>query len=324
MRATRVLAPGKIEIVETPKPALRPGHVLVRTKQVSLCGSDYHSIYFAPPAAYPLPPGVSGHEMVGVVEAVDAPGSALRPGDVALTLVPNNQAMAEYSLAKEEHVLVLPNGKPLDHLLQAQQLGTILYAAKHLPASVVDKNVVVIGQGSAGLWWNWMLRRFGAHRVISVDLQAHRLAVSKAYGATHTVHNATVDAVEAVREILRGDLPDVVVEAAGEADTIRMAVAMVKKHGAILFFGVPRLETLEFPFMEYFRKTALARTIVGALTDPGHSCTRLAIDLIARGEANVGPMLTHHFSFDQVLDAYELQCTRDEGAIKIVVDMPAA
>jgi threonine dehydrogenase-like Zn-dependent dehydrogenase len=323
MRATRVVAPGQIEVIETAKPELRPGTVLVRTKQVSLCGSDYHSIYHSAPSAYPSAPGVSGHEMVGVIEAIDAPNVPFRVGDVALTLAPNNQAMAEFYLARPEHILVLPNGKPLDHLLQAQQLGTIIYACKFLPNTVLDKDVAVIGQGSAGLWWNYMLRRMGARRLIAVDLQAHRLAVSKFYGATHTVHNVTTDAIDGVREILGGQLPDVVIEAAGEPETICMAVRMVCKHGSILFFGVPRLETLEFPFMELFRKTCLARTIVGATQDPGQSCTWLAIDLIARGEAEVGPMITHHFPFEQVLDAYELQTTRDEGAIKIVVDMPA-
>jgi L-iditol 2-dehydrogenase len=48
----------------------------------------------------------------------------------------------------------------------------------------------------------------------------------------------------------------------------------------------------------------------------------MALDLIAKGEADVGPMLTHHFPFSQVIDAFELQTTRDEGAIKIVVDFP--
>ncbi len=323
MRATQVIAPGQIEIVETPKPELQPGHVLVRTKQVSLCGSDYHSIYFSAPHAYPLPVGTSGHEMVGVVEAVGVENSSIRVGDLALTLAPNNQAMAEYYLAREDHVLVLPSGQPLDHLLQAQQLGTIIYASKHLPSPVLDKNVVVIGQGSAGLWWDWMLRRLGARTVIAVDLQAHRLAAANHYGATHTVHNAQADAIEGVREILRGELPDVVIEAAGEADSIRLAVSMVKRHGNILFFGVPRLSNMEFPFSEFFRKCVLSRTIVGATSDPNQSCTWLAIDLIARGEANVAPMITHHFPFEQVLDAYELQATRDEGAIKIVVDMPS-
>jgi threonine dehydrogenase-like Zn-dependent dehydrogenase len=219
-------------------------------------------------------------------------------------------------------LLVLPHSKPLDYLLQAQQLGTIIYAAKHLPTSVIAKTVAVIGQGSAGLWWNYMMRRLGARRVIAIDLQAHRLAVSKHYGATDTVHNADRDAVQAVSELTGGEMVDVVIEAAGEETTIPLAVELVKRHGAILFFGVPRLDTLEFPFFTFFRKCILARAIVGALSDPNHECTRMALDLIAKGEADVGPMLTHHFPFSQVIDAFELQTTRDEGAIKIVVDFP--
>jgi len=157
--------------------------------------------------------------------------------------------------------------------------------------------------------------------VIAIDLQAHRLAVAKQYGATHTVHNVEISALDGVREILGGALPDVVVEAAGEAETICMAVELVRRHGAILYFGVPRLEMVNYPFWDLFRKCALTRTIVGATSDPGQSCTWLAIDLIHRGEANVGPMISHHFPFDQVLDAFELQRTRDEGAVKIVVDV---
>jgi threonine dehydrogenase-like Zn-dependent dehydrogenase len=199
-------------------------------------------------------------------------------------------------------------------------LGTIIYASKHLPTSAVAKSVAVIGQGSAGLWWNYMMRRLGARQVIAVDLQGHRLAISKQYGATHTVHNVDVDAVSAVRELTGGEMVDIVIEAAGEADTIRMAVSLIKRNGAILYFGVPRLETLEYPFFELFRKTALVRTIVGALSDPNHECTRMALDLINSGEANVGPMITHHFPFARVVEAFELQTTRDEGAVKIVVD----
>lgn len=321
MRATQVMAPGEIRVIDIPKPTLKPGHALVRTKQVSLCGSDYHTIYYSNPGEYPLPPGMSGHEVVGVVEAIDAPHSPVGVGELTLALVRGNQGMAEYSLVPVDDLLPLSNSRPSAHLLQAQQLGTILYAAKHLPTNVIAKDVAVIGQGSAGLWWNYMMRRLGAKRVIAIDLQSHRLAVSKHYGATDTVHNANLDAVAAVRDLTGGAMVDVVIEAAGEASTIPLAVELVKRHGAILYFGVPRLDTVEYPFAMFFRKCLLTRAIVGALSDPNHECTRMALDLIARGEADVGPMLTHHFPFEQVLDAYELQNTRDEGAIKIVVDM---
>ena len=320
MRATQVMAPGKFEIVEIPKPILRPGEALIRTKQVSLCGSDYHAIYYSNPNAYPLPPGMSGHEVVGVIEEMATADTTVKQGDTVLALVRGNRGMAEYSAVAIDDLLPLTDHLPTEHLLQAQQLGTVIYATKHLPTSAVAKTVAVIGQGSAGLWWVYMMRRLGARQVIAIDLQGHRLAISKQYGATHTVHNVDMDALSVVRDLTGGDLVDIVIEAAGEPETIRMAVDLVKRNGSILYFGVPRLETLEYPFFELFRKTALVRTIVGALADPNHECTRMALDLIEQGEANVGPMITHHFPFSQVIDAFELQTTRDEGAVKIVVD----
>ncbi len=322
MQAVQFVAPGKGVFVDAPKPALQPGHALIRTKQLSLCGSDYHAIHHAPPDAYPLPPGRSGHEMVGVVEAVDAPGSGIQVGDEALVLVQTNTGMAEYYLAPVEHVFPLPSGKPAEHLLQAQQLGTIIYASARLP-NLVDKNVVVIGQGSAGLWWTFMTRRLGARKVIAVDLQAHRLQLSPHYGATHTVHNAEVDAQATIDELTGGQMADVVVEAAGEVDSINLAIDLVKRYGFMLYFGVPRVgETMPFNMMGLFRKCVQVQTIVGALADPDQSCTRMALELLTDGIADAGPMITHHFPFAQVLEAYELQATRDEGAVKIVVDMP--
>ena len=133
MKAVQVVARGRAEFVDVPVPRLRPGHVLVRTRRLSLCGSDIRMLHFAPEDAYPFPPGTTGHEMVGVIEDIDAPGSPLQVGDTVLALAPNHQAMAEYFLAPVEHVIPLPSGIPVEHLLQAQQLGTVLFACQRLP-----------------------------------------------------------------------------------------------------------------------------------------------------------------------------------------------
>lgn len=321
MRAVQINAPGQSTIIEVPKPKPNPGEVLIRTTQVSLCGSDTHALRFMEPEEYPLPPGNSGHEVLGVIDEINAPDSDLKIGDTVLALVQTNQGMAEYATLPAENALPLPDGSSAEHLLQAQQLGTVYYAAQHM-FNVVNKDVVVIGQGSAGLWWNYVLRRMGARRVIAVDLQAHRLALSSHYGATHTIHNADISALSQLEELLGGELADVVVEAAGEAESINLAVALVKRLGDVFYFGVPRSHVMPFHMFEFFRKSPTVQTMVGALTDPGHSCTQMALDLIASGEADVGPMITHHFPFEEVQDAYDLQYTRDEGAVKIVVDMP--
>ena len=322
MRAVQVMAPGRAEFVETPIPELIPGHALIRTRRLSLCGTDIYVLHYAPPQDYPFLPGTSGHEMVGVVEAVDAPGSGIEPGMMTLTLVRDNRAMAEYYLAPVEHVIPLPKGKPIEELLQAQQLGTIIYATKHLPGPVIGKTVAVIGQGSVGLWWVWMLRRMGARKVIALDVLPHRLMLPPRYGATHTINNAEVEPQEAIRAINGGELADVVIEAAGERETINLAYKLVRQHGDLVYFGIPHVTEMTFNFGEFFRKFPRVKAISGAMSDPGQGVTHQALDFIARGEIDVSHILTHRFSFDQVIDAYEVAYTRDEGSVKVVIEMP--
>ena len=43
MKTIRIIAPGKTEIVETKKPELRPGHVLLKIGYVGFCGSDLNT-----------------------------------------------------------------------------------------------------------------------------------------------------------------------------------------------------------------------------------------------------------------------------------------
>jgi L-iditol 2-dehydrogenase len=253
MKAVQILALGHAEFVETPKPELKPGHALIRTHRLSLCGSDVGMLHHFPEERYPMAPGTTGHEVVGFIEAINAPGSPLQAGDITLTLAPDHRAMAEYYLAPIENVLPLPPNKPVEELLQAQQLGTVIYACKTLP-NIIGKDVAVIGQGSAGLWFNFMLRRLGAGQIIALDLQAHRLRLSQFYGATHIVHNRETDGVTAVADITNGRLADIVVEASGEIEAINLAIDLVKEDGHILQFGVPRSQVVPYNYRQLFLK----------------------------------------------------------------------
>src|SRR5262245_48258359 len=325
MKAVQVVSRGKAELVEVPVPKLRPGHALVRTRRLSLCGSDIRMLHFAPEDAYPFPPGTTGHEMVGVIEAIDSPESALQVGDTVLTLAPNHQAMAEYFLAPVEHVIPLPAreraGLSVEHLLQAQQLGTVLFACQLLP-DLNDKTVAVIGQGSAGLFFNFQVKRMGAARVIALDRELFRLDRSRDFGATHSIHNASVDACETIRQTSGGDLADVVVEAAGDVSAINLAVDLVRKGGDILYFGYPRGQTIPFNFDVLFHKCCRAQTIVGATVEPNQASTRKAIDLIATHQIDVRQLITHRIPFADVVGAYELHRRRGDRCLKIVIEMP--
>lgn len=322
MRAAHIVAPGKVEMVETPKPAPGPGEVLVRPLLEALCGSDIRGVYYTPEEEYPMPIGRAGHEVIGVVEEVNEPGPGVSVGDIALTLVPGECGMCEYFVAPGGYLIPLPGGCPLEHLLMAQQLGTVFFSCKRL-RSVVGQNVVVIGQGSAGLFWDIMLRRMGADTVIALDLKDARLATALKFGATHTVNNAQTPALEGVAKILDGKLADLVIEAAGEPDTINLAATLVKERGRLMYFGIPRgPHRFEFDFWELFRKYCDTITNAEVGGEPGLVSFKSALNLIASGEIDVSAMITHRFPFERIFEAYELARTRDDGAVKIIVEMP--
>ncbi len=323
MKSVQVVARGAAQFVEVESPQIQPGHVLVRTSHLSLCGSDIQMLHHAADESYPFPPGTTGHEMVGVIEAVGDVGSPYRVGDRVLALAPGHRAMCEQYLAPLEHVIPLPDEMPIEVLLQAQQLGTVLYACQRLP-NVIGKNVAVIGQGSAGLWFDFQLRRMGAKNVVAIDLENFRLQRSIAFGATHIFNNSAADPIAATEELFGGQLADVVIEAAGEVESINLAVDLVSKFGEILYFGYPRAQKFPFEFDRLFHKCCRATTIVGAACEPNQTCTHMAVQLIASGVADAGSLITHRVEFDDVIDAYETHRTRADGAVKIVIAMPGA
>lgn len=320
MKAVQIVARGQCAFVEAPKPTLQPGSAIVKTRRLALCGSDIRHIHYLPDNRYPSPIGETGHEMVGMVEAIDPANGSVQAGDIVLCLAPDHRAMQEYYRAPIDRLLPFPAGTPLENAVQAQQFGTVLYAAKSLP-DLRGKTAAVIGQGSAGLWFNFALKQRGAAKIIGLDLKAYRLAYSKRFGATHTLHNADIATADALRELNGGDPPDVVIEAAGEEASIRLAIEVARENGFILYFGVPRFETMDFPIFQYFWKSLTARSNVGTINEPNHASTRQALQWISDGTVPVADMITHTFKFADVIEAYELHRLQDEGAVKIVIDM---
>lgn len=230
--------------------------------------------------------------------------------------------MAQYFVTGIDYLLPLPAGQPLEHLLMAQQLGTVIFACKRLP-NLVGKSAVVIGQGSAGLFFDALLRRMGARHVIALDVREARLEAGLRFGATHVVHNERADALTAVQEATGGQLADLIVEAAGEPETINLAPVLVREWGTILSFGVPRgPHVIPFDYYRLFRKKCHWFSSDGTVNEPGLASFRLALEMIDRGDVDVSGMVTHRFPFEKVKEAYELARTRADGAIKVVVEMP--
>lgn len=317
MKAAQYTAPGQIDLVEVAEPAGADGEVLLRTDKVTICGSDLHFLYDSPAASYPWKPGQSGHECVGVVE--DASASAFRRGDRLLVLPPQFDAFREYQAVEPRWLIPLPDGMDPTVGILGQQLGTVVFCCRKLE-NVLDKVVVVVGQGPAGLLFTTLLYHMGAKQVIGLDLVEARLAVARQVGAAQALNVEQVDPVEAVRDLTEGQMADVVVEAVGKAETINLCPDLVRERGEVAIFGVPKKAILPIAMEKYLRRNLTMVTSAYAQREPGFRSFRLALDLIAQGRLDLSPLITHRLPFDRIRHAFDLAETKQDGAVKVLLE----
>ena len=320
MRAARLLDVGKIVCEEAPVKPPGDNELLVRTELASICGSDLHAI-FLPFAVggYPARPGYPGHEGVG--EVIESNHPHFAAGDRVLT-VPHawlGACFADYQTLPGDSCITLPaSDVPIGHMLMAQQLGTVIFALRHRPVDVTGARVVVLGQGSAGLFFTWLLRHAGAATVVTSDLSDARLDCSRAMGADIAV-KAEGDAVRrAVMDATGGHGAELVVDAVGSSATLRATADLAAYDGTLLWFGLPDDADGEpVDFVQFFRKRLTAWSTYGAQAEPDLVSFRRALDLIVRGEIDVSPLLSHVLPIDRVDEACLLAHDRGDGALKV-------
>ena len=323
MRAGRLVGHGEVVCEECEVTPPSDGQVLVRMAYASICGTDLHAVFpHGRQVRANRPPGNPGHEGVG--EVVESLCDDLSPGDLVLT-VPDafaGRCFAEYQTLPGAACVKLPTGADLTHMLMAQQLGTVLFAFRRNPVDVVGKNVAIIGQGSAGAFFTWLLRRQGAASIVVSDLSQDRLAFGKQMGADVTVDANTADLRDAVMDTTGGRGADFVVEAVGCNDTFLASTRLAARDATVLWFGTPDQQApLQLDYGTFFGKRLTAFSAFGSQGEPGLVSFRWAVDLIARGEIDVAPLLSHILPIDRIGEAFQIAYERRDGALKVSVKL---
>ena len=321
-RAGQVLGLGRIAFVEAPVEPLRDGDLLVRSRFASICGSDLHVVnHGVETDPEQWVPGYPGHEGVGEVVESRAPG--LATGDQVLVVPPMavGRCFADWQRVRATSTIRLEGAlPPLPEVLMAQQLGTVLYAARQHPWDVAGRTAVVIGQGSAGMFWAWSLKRAGAARVIVADRVPARLAASPHFGADVVVDVRADDLTAAVMDHTAGEGADLVVEAVGHKETLLQSIALCRTGGRLHWFGLPDTnDPVLIDYRTFFRRKLSACSTYGAQSEPGLASFRLALEHIRRGEIDVRPLLSHVLPVEEIAHAFQLADTCADGALKVSV-----
>lgn len=320
MKAIQVTGPRRLQLTDVPVPAPADGEVLVRLEALSVCGTDMMAYRHPQPEEdYPLGPGTPCHECAGTI--VQSRSEEWPEGRRVIYLPALNlNGGAEYVVAQPETLVTLPDDGDMGEWLMCQPLGTVMYALERV-GPIAGKNVAVLGQGCIGLLFTMTLKQMGARKVIAIDPHESRLTMARKLGADLAINSSRVAPEKVVREVFGNQGADMVVEASGDAGALDQCVSMARMYGTLVLFGIPKEKNVTFDYLGAISKQLNMVGTVSATCEAPARPIQQAVDLRAGGEADLSWLITHRFGFDEAPKGYELYANREDGLIKLVLDI---
>ncbi|MCC2669580.1 MAG: Threonine dehydrogenase and related Zn-dependent dehydrogenase [Armatimonadetes bacterium] len=317
----------QLELEELPVPEPGPGEVLVRIRSCGFCATDYKAIKgIRRNVSFPLIPG---HEPAGVVAAVGPLVSNVKEGDEVI-IQPSGYcglcrscrlgmthycerayttggdgpddvrpgSFAEYTVTGANTLYHKPATISFDAACQTEPVSGAWKGLIQMSQLQVGDDVVVIGTGGIGAYCLMVAKAAGAGTLIAVDMSDYALETARKLGATHLLNPRTCDVKAAIAEILPHG-PDLVLEAAGPIDAVKLMVSLLRRGTRWNIFGITTHEPFELDggLMHFLE----------ARMDASFGTTPLAMEksirLMERGLVNPEQVITHRFPLAKLHDA---------------------
>jgi len=346
MRALMLTDYRRLELADLPEPEVGAEDVLVRVEACGICGSDVHG--YDGSTGRRIPPLVMGHEAAGVIAEVGANVKQLcagervtfdstvycgkcfycRQGEVNLcdkrTVLGvscgdyrRHGAFAQFIAVPQHIVYRLPDNLSFEQSAMIEVVSIAFHAVNRTPMKLGD-SVVVVGAGMIGQLVIQTLRRAGCGTLIAVDLDDRKLELAREFGADEGFNASTADLNERILELTQGRGADLAFEVVGNAAAFNTASASLRKGGTMMLIGnvSPKIE---MPLQQIVTREL---TIVGVCASAGEYSA--AIDLMARGQINVGPLISAYAPLDAGPMWFERLYGREAGLMKVVLNPSAS
>lgn len=335
---------GRFVLEQKEKPVIQnEGDAIVRVTMASICSSDIHIKHGAVPRAVP---GITvGHEMVGIVEAVGAGVTKVKPGDRVTVNVETfcggcffcqqgfvNNCTDEHGGwalgcridgGQAEYVRVPFANQGLNRipdsvtdqeaLLVGDVLATGFWAARISEISSED-TVVILGGGPTGICTLLCVMLKKPERIILCEVDEERIAfVKQHYPDVLVVNPRETDVEEFVKRYSRHGGADRVLEVAGSRETFELAWRVARPNAIVTIVALYE-EPQSLPLPQMYGKNLIFKT--GGVD--GCDCDEI-LRLIEQKKIDTAPLITHTFPLKDIEEAYDIFENRKESVIKIAV-----
>jgi len=329
-----------VRVEERPRPVPGPGEILVKTKACGVCVADTMEWYLSPRA-----PLVLGHEPTGIIAELGPDTSSFKVDDrVAIhhhvpclicnhcrrgnfTMCPTFKdthiqpgGFSEFFIASALHVerdvLILPDHLSFEVGTLVEPLACVIHAIRQADIKAGDK-VVLIGTGAMGLMFIQALKYWGVRDLVVYELLEWRKDKAIEFGAPVVFEpGKDINAeVQRLKEHLGGEAADKVIIAAKDLSAMNLGMHLAEKGGTILFFATPHPdESIDlYPSNIFFNELNIKSSY-----SADHNDTRIALDLLSRGEVEGNKIITNRYPLEKLSDAI-MQTSSREGSLKCVI-----
>ena len=279
----------------------------------------------------PLP---LGYCQVGVVLETGAGVTGFAAGD----RVVSNGKHAEVVAAPVNLCARVPDGVD-DESAAFTVLAAIGLQGIRLVNPTLGECVAVTGLGLIGLLTVQLLRAQGC-RVLGIDFDPARLALARQFGAETVNPAAGEDVLGAAERFSRGRGMDAVIITASTQsnEPVSQAAQMCRKRGRIVLVGVTGLELSRADFYEKELSFQVSCSYGPGRYDPAYEeggqdypvgfvrwteqrNFEAVLDMLASGQLDVKPLISHRFALERAVEAYDL-LSSGEPSLGIVLEYP--
>lgn len=331
---------GDIRLEDVPIPEPGAGEVQLCMQHVGICGSDVHYWQHGAIGDFVLKaPMVLGHEAAGVVSKIGEGVTSLEVGDrVAIepgvpcrmcseckrgrynlcydmkfcATPPFHGNLARYYVHAADFCYKLPDHVSTEEGALLEPLSVGVHACRRAGVTLGSK-VLICGAGPIGLVNLLTVKACGASQVCITDLDEKRLEMAKKIGADFTVKVTSKDAKEMAGKIEEcfGEKPEISIECSGAPPSIKTAIFATRSGGCVVLVGLGPAE-VTLPIVDAAVREVDIRGIFRYV-----NCYPTALAMVASGKVDVKPLITHRFSLEETLDAFNTTL-RGEG-IKVMI-----
>lgn len=346
MKAVVLYGVDDVRFEERDVPVPGKEEVLLKVEAASICGTDI-KVMHRQMGKQPEDDFIMGHEYSGTIVALGEGVDEFKIGDrVAVEIhkgcghcencIKGNYTaclnygelhtghrangltcdggFAEYALNHINTLYKLPDNVSFEDSTLVTTAGCVMWGIDRVGGYIAGDTILVIGPGPIGLMALQCCKALGAKTVILTGTRESRLKIGRNVGADYTINVREEDAVKRVMEITNGKGADIVMECAGGDNSLQEAIESVKRGGKICmvaFYKKP--VTVD---MSHVARSNV--NIYSCRGEGGMNCGR-SLSLMSDGKIAARPLITHHFSLDEIHQAIKTFVERIDNALKVVI-----